>query len=401
VKLASRYDRTTLRMIPRLKAGSRVYALGATIAVVVGFLLSGLAQGLDHWSIDLQIAYFSARKPGQYPRIALVTVDDATLQNRPYTSPVDRQLLGDLIDRLDAAGAKIIGIDFVFDRPTEPDKDKKLIESIHKAKAKIVLSALDGRTPLPQMNREFQADFLKQAARPVGHSYFEENYNPLVPSDRVVRLIAPVSPAFPDHRSFAEVMAAADGHDARPITPYIAWLLPPKNGSETFMSLLAQQVLEGSNGAAKLPLTDLFRDKIVLIGGDFPDRDQHLTPLSVTRSQRFSGVSIHAQILAQLLDHRSIGPPPLPIAILIMVIAACGGIWVGRRDPLGHYLFWVRSIGVLGLMIIATVVFTFLGVIFPVTLTLLFLLTGTTLGYHSKRFFYRCFLSLRGHVHEK
>jgi len=374
-------------MFAGLKIRSRVYALGAAIAVVVGFLLGGLAQGLDHWSTDLQVAYFSARKPGQDPRIAVVTVGDAALQNHPYTSPVDRRLLADLIDRLDAAGAKVIGIDFVFDRPTEPDKDRKLLESIRKAKAKIVFSALDGRTPLPQMNREFQANFLMQAARPVGHAYFEENYSPLVPSDRVVRLIAPPSPAFPDHRSFAEVLAAADGHDVRPITPYVAWLLPPKNGSETFMTLSAEQILEGNNGPAKLPLNDLFRDKIVLIGGDFPDRDQHLTPLSVTKSQRFSGISIHAQILSQLLDGRSIGPPPLPIAVLIFAIAACGGIWIGRRDPLGHYLFWIRSIGILGLMIIATVAFAFLGVIFPITLTLIFLLAGTTFGYQSKRFF--------------
>ena len=113
------------------------------------------------------------------------------------------------------------------------------------------------------------------------------------------------------------------------------------------------------------------------------DRDQHLTPLSITNSQRYSGVSIHAQILAQLLDRRSIGPPALPMQMLILVIAACGGIWVGRRDPRGHYLFWVRSVGALGLIIVATMAFTFFGLIFPISLTLLFLLAGTTFGYHS------------------
>ena len=359
-----------------------IYALGATAAVVAGFLLGGLGQGLDHWSTDLQIAYFSARRTEQYPRIALVTVGDATLQDYPYTSPVDRQLIADLVDRLDAAGAKVIGLDFVFDRPTETAKDRSLIESIRKAKAKIVLSALDGRTSLPQKNQEFQADFLMRVGRPIGHSYFEENYNLLVPSDRVIRFIAPPSLAFPEHRSFAEILAAADGHDTRPSTPYISWLLPPKNSSETFMTLLAEQVLERNGGAVHLP-PDLFRDRIVLVGGDFPDRDQHLTPLSITNSQRYSGLSIHAQILAQLLDHRSIGPPALPLEILILIIAACSGIWVGRRDSRGHYLFWVRSVGALGLIIIATTAFTFFGVIFPVTLTLLFLLAGTTFGYHS------------------
>ena len=369
-------------MLAKSKISRIIYALGATIAVVVGFLLGGLGQGLDHWSTDLQIAYFSVRRTEQYPKIAVVTVSDATLKNHPYTSPVDRQLIGNLVDRLDAAGAKIIGLDFVFDRPTETAKDQSLIESIRNAKAKIVLSALDGRTPLPQRNQEFQADFLARAGRPVGHSYFEENHNLLVPSDRVIRLIALPSPAYPEHRSFAEMLAAADGHDTRPSTPYIAWLLPPKNDSETFMTLLAEQVLDQNADAVHLP-PNIFRDRIVLVGGDFPDRDQHLTPLSITNSQRYSGLSIHAQILAQLLDHRSIGPPALPLEILILIAAACSGIWVGRRDSRGHYLFWVRSVGAHGLIIIATTAFTFLGVIFPVTLTLLFLLAGTTFGYHS------------------
>jgi CHASE2 domain-containing sensor protein len=146
------------------------------------------------------------------------------------------------------------------------------------------------------------------------------------------------------------------------------------------MTLLAEQVLD--QNAVHLP-PNIFRDRIVLVGGDFPDRDQHLTPLSITNSQRYSGVSIHAQILAQLLDRRSIGPPALPLQLLILVIAACGGIWVGRRDPRGRYLFWIRSVGALGLIIVATVAFTFFGLIFPISLTLLFLLAGTTFGYHS------------------
>jgi len=198
-------------MLAKSKISRIIYAFGATIAVVVGFLLGGFGQGLEHWSTDLQIAYFSARRTEQYPRIAVVTVSDATLKNYPYTSPVDRQLIGNLVDRLDAAGAKIIGLDFVFDRPTEPAKDQSLIESIRNAKAKIVLSALDGRTPLPQRNQEFQTEFLARAGRPVGHSYFEENHNLLVPSDRVIRLLALPSPAYPEHRSFAEMLAAADG----------------------------------------------------------------------------------------------------------------------------------------------------------------------------------------------
>jgi CHASE2 domain-containing sensor protein len=50
----------------------------------------------------------------------------------------------------------------------------------------------------------------------------------------------------------------------------------------------------------------LLKDKIVLVGGGFADRDRHLTPFSVVDNERVAGVFIHAQILAQLRDGRSI-----------------------------------------------------------------------------------------------
>ena len=312
-------------------------------------------------------------------------VSESALRDYPYTSPVDRQLIADLVDRLDALGAKTIGLDFVFDRPSEPDKDRNLIRSIRSAKANIVLAALDDRTPLPGVSRAFQADFLAQAGRPAGHPYFDENYSPLAMSDRIVRFIAMPLPDDPAQRSFAEALAAADGHDARPRSLYISWLLPPRNGSEVFLTLPAELVLGRSSAAAALPLPNLIRDRIVIVGGDFPDRDQHLTPLSAASSSRYSGIYIHAQILAQLLDGRSVGPLAWPIELLILTLTACGGIWFGRRDRFGHYLFWIRSVGVAGLIAVSAMIFAFLGVIFPITLTLLFLLAGTAFGYHSKR----------------
>ena len=176
----------------------------------------------------------------------------------------------------------------------------------------------------------------------------------------------------------------ADGHEAKPATPYISWLLPPRNGSETFLTLPAEQVLE--RAGATLPLSDLVRDRIVIVGGDFPDRDQHLTPLSAFTSERTSGLFIHAQVLAQLLDGRSIHPLSWPLQLLIVTLAACGGIWFGRRDRFGHRHLWIRSAGVIVLIAISALAFAIFGVIFSITLTLLFLLSGTTFGYYSRRY---------------
>lgn len=374
-----------LRTLGRLRIESPVYATGATVAAVLGFALSGFAQNLEHWSTDLQTAYLSDRRPSQHPRIALVVVNEETLRDHPYTSPVDRAVIAELLEQLESAGAKIIGLDFIFDRPTESAKDSKLIDSIRRAKSQIVLAALDSRSAMPEASRGFQADLLAKTGRPFGHSYFDENHNPLALSDQTIRLMAAASPDDPQRRGFAEVLAAIDGQNTRPDTPVISWLLPPRNGSETFLTLSAEQVL-GREASVSLPLKDLFRDRIVIVGGNFPDRDQHLTPLSVATSERYSGLSIHAQILAQLLDRRSIHWLSWPVEILILTVVACGGIWFGRRDRFGHHHLWIKTGSIAGLIVVSAMTFASLGVIFPITFTLLFLLAGMAFGYHSKRF---------------
>ena len=371
---------------PKLNMNSAVYALGAIVSLGVGFLLSyHFPHGLDHWSTDLKTAYLSERLTTQHPRIALIIVSDRTLEEYPYVSPVDRQLLAELVDRIDQSGAKTIGIDFIFDRPTEPTKDRTLIQSIQRAKVPIVLGALDVRTSLSDRDRAFQANFLAQTKRPVGHLHFDQNHDALVISDHVVRYIAKPSPDQPTQRSFAEILAVTAGHVDPPSSRYISWLLPPKNRSETFLTLSAEQVLGRSNPPIELRLADLFRNRIVLIGGNFADRDRHLTPLSVISEERFSGVFIHAQILAQLLDSRYTRSLSFPIELMVLVIAACIGIWLGRRNRSGHYHLWVESTGVVGLIAISAVAFVFISLVFPITPTLLFLLAGTAFGYHSKR----------------
>jgi len=80
--------------------------------------------------------------------------------------------------------------------------------------------------------------------------------------------------------SFAEQLAQKAGSYPKPKSEYISWLLQPIDHTETFFTLSAEQVL-GKTGGPALPLKDLLGDRIVLIGGNFPDRDQHLIPLSV------------------------------------------------------------------------------------------------------------------------
>jgi hypothetical protein len=98
----------------------------------------------------------------------------------------------------------------------------------------IVLGSVDERMGLPQKHLDYYRNFLAAAERPTGHLYFERRNNLIGISDHVVRKMPE---AIGGQKSFAEVLAKYKRKDAEPHTRRIAWLLPPRDGSETFYEL--------------------------------------------------------------------------------------------------------------------------------------------------------------------
>jgi hypothetical protein len=96
----------------------------------------------------------------------------------------------------------------------------------------IVLGSVDERMGLPQKHLDYYRNFLAAAERPTGHLYFERRNNLIGISDHVVRKMPE---AIGGQKSFAEVLAKYKRKDAEPHTRRIAWLLPPRDGSETFL----------------------------------------------------------------------------------------------------------------------------------------------------------------------
>jgi len=354
-----------------------LFIAGASLALTV---LLHFPHGPEHWSSDLRTAWLSQRPQTQHPRIVLIYVNEATLEPYPYLSPTDRQLLADLVRAVDAVGPKAIGFDFIIDRATEPAKDQALLEAVRTARAPVVLGALD--EPIQASGaKSFQAQFLEKANRDIGHLYLDERHNMLVISDNVVRLMANRTPGQPYQKSFAEVLTSKEGRHAEPRSRYISWLLSPKDNTETFLALTAEIVL--GRTAARLPVPELLRDKIVLIGGNFGDRDQHLTPLSVMSDKRFPGLFVHAQILAQLLDNRWLVTLPWPLQLLVMVLGATLGYWIGRL--VGHNYLIIELVSVGALILVGIVAFAYASLIFPYTGVLLAWLAGIAGGRYSKR----------------
>jgi adenylate cyclase len=371
-------------------SSSRKWTLFArSLLVLIGFLaLSALLHvphDVEHWSADLVTSKFSRKLSTQHPDIALVYIRNKTLDPYPYLSPIDRGLLSDLVKVVDQAGAKVIGLDVILDRPTEPAKDQALRDTIHSSNAKLVLGVTEENN---EVSRSQSGYFLADAGekRPdTGFIYFGEHRSRLIVSDHVIRVMDE-RPEVPKgsargpltNTTFAEALAKAAGREFKPSSRYISWLLPPRNGAETFLTLAAEDVL--GRTSAHLPISDLLRGKIVLIGGDFDDRDQHLTPLSVTRDDFFSGLFIHAQILAQLLAKRSVQELSLPVGLLIALAAGLIGFVLGRRS--GHYHLWLELGSVATLVLAGILAFTLLDVIIPFNLILIVCLAAAAAGHY-------------------
>jgi CHASE2 domain-containing sensor protein len=167
-------------------------------------------------------------------------VTDTTLQDYPYASPIDRKLLADLVQAIDDAGAKKIGVDVVLDRPTKIDKDRVLLDQLRDARARVVLGVIDDRTLMSEAARKFQANALALTKRAAGHLYFHGHHSPVVISDNVVRQVAETTGQL---KSFAEVLTEDETSYRLSKSARISWLLTPGDNTETFLTLPAESVL--------------------------------------------------------------------------------------------------------------------------------------------------------------
>jgi len=239
-----------------------------------------------------------------------VAVDYLSLSEYPYEMPLDRGLLAQVVRMLDGAGAKAIGLDFIFDRPS--DNDALLVDAIRNAQAPVVLGAIDRRMHgIGPYNLAFQQAFFARAGHPpIGHVFLHPEQQGMGQPDQTVRLLPPQGTIDEIPKSFAEALLEASGGRPKDVGELIAWLDPrAEDGAETFNTFLIPPH-RPEDATADVILRPEWRDsirgKVVIVGGNFDDRDRHLTPMSVVDGRRVAGALIQAQILAQLIDGRAL-----------------------------------------------------------------------------------------------
>jgi adenylate cyclase len=346
----------------------------SSLAVIAGLLFApGFAPWVlryEHWTADWRTAYLSDRAVAPNARIAVVTIDDETLKDLP-SSPIDRGLLADLVAGIKEAGARAIGLDILFYKPTDDRKDARLVDALKAAP--VILGATDerGKSELKPFQWDFQTTFLDKVGQPAG--YLNLRYE----SDGVVRYAARPLPGSRYPKSFARLLAEAGGKDATDTGDPIPWIRDPGDGTPAFLTIPAQDVLAKSGSA----ISNL-RDRIVLVGGDFQNRDRHRVPLSVRDGEDMTGLMIHARILAGMLDRGSAVAELTPevarwLLIGIGSIGFCLG-WLLWQSNVLSLLRW--TLATLLLLAIDALCFRVFHLLMPFTLALLMWFASVTAG---------------------
>jgi len=218
----------------------------------------------------------------------------------------------------------VIGLDVLFDQPTEPEKDAELKATIADLKVPLLVSYTDNPDIVDAAQLEYLNDFVPQPLR----ARAELGTDPV---DGVTRWID-LGRLQRDGRFMPGLAAAVAGRAGAEVPTHpgvldhIIWHGRPNGDTEPFRIFPAHAV-------AVLPAA-WFKDKIVLIGEMVTLTDRHPTPFDIVNRGEMSGIEIQANAVSQLVtgEHaRHLGSPG-EIA-LVLTLTGLGGLYgmVNRR----------------------------------------------------------------------
>lgn len=305
-------------------------ALAGLIALALA-TLSPQVVSFEHSISKVRTFLLSTRPAHAVADVVIVYVDEKSLAPYPYLTPIDRAHLSAVLEKIAAAKPRVIAIDILFDRASEPAKDEHLAQVLRALAVPVVL-AFDGSDTI----RSFEREFKSASGRPGGYADLATTG-----SD-----VTHVPPSIRGQCSFAELTVAQSmRRDCAPSKFYrrIDWLLEPHDGSQTFLQIPSSYVLSHANPA-------FLRGKIVLLGGQFRGVDRHATPTA--KDDDTPGIWIQAQIIQQILDARArhdLGAVGEGIASL--AAGALGALVAAHRfsRARGALVATVSGLGIIGL----------------------------------------------------
>ena len=289
--------RPTKAMRARASASKFVMAAvavaSACVAIAAVNLFAPLASA-DRFLRDLEIARFTPVEM-QDPRVVVVAVTEDTLRSFTYRSPIDRGYLSGLLTTLAAKKPRAIGLDVLFDQPTEEAKDAALRATLRDIEVPLVVAYADVASVTDAEQLAFLDGFVPADKRAYVNLAKDQ-------SD-TVRWIFP-GKAAKDGRyipSFSRALAEAAGAKTSAGIIELDWRGKPADQPYAFAEYPA---LVPADAVAVLP-DEWFAGKIVLVGSDVTLTDRHRTPianLDDSGSGMMPGIIVQAHAISQLIN---------------------------------------------------------------------------------------------------
>ena len=238
--------------------------LSAIVAIVVVDKFVVLTSA-DKFIQDWEVSFLTQPKPVDND-IVIAAIKEDTLEGFQYRAPIDRAFLNNLLIKIAAAKPKAIGLDLLFDQPTEIEKDDLLRATIAHLPVPLVISYTEEPSIVSPQQLAYLRGFVPPGRRAMPN-LAKDQYG-------TVRSIYPGARDSHGHfiPGFERALAAYGGVETPPISVPIVWTKPPPGESSAFLELHAQ--------VASLFPAATFADKIVLIGSDVTLDDRHRTPFS-------------------------------------------------------------------------------------------------------------------------
>ncbi|MGH6720234.1 MAG: CHASE2 domain-containing protein [Alphaproteobacteria bacterium] len=253
--------------------------------------------------------------------VVIIAIRETSLAGLPYLSPIDRGLLAGAVEALGRAGVRAVGLDVLVDRPTEPDKDARLRRALLGFPGPVVVAYADATHGLSPDGAQYLRAFSDGLGRGWPNVIRDGK-------DGTVRWLTTTLDVAGDVRlGFAAALATALGYPVPEGRPRLDYRVGGAVGESPFRIFPIEAV-------GLLP-KDWIAGRVALIGADFRDTDRIRAPKAVVygaTAGMIPGVVVHAHMLAQIIDGRSV--PELGfagrLAVAFVAVAAGLGLAVAR-----------------------------------------------------------------------
>lgn len=279
-------------------------------------------------------AYYAADLVEEDQRVVLVVYTDQTLIAARKRSPLDRGLLAKTLRNLDRLEPKAIGIDILFDQPQ--DEDEELIAALRGMNTPVAVAYAAQATNPDDIGWE-QQQYLDAFMGRLAGSKARPASIRLDNTFGATRLWPDLQEGLPP--LLGRAMLEDAGEPATAFAGYegaIDYRRPKFKDAPLFPP--AQIDLFVDPDPEILPfLKEQYGGKYILIGGDIVDYDRVETTFTSINGEVPAGISVHAEIIAQMLDGRVLQPIPQwvlwAMAVLVVLSAALTALleWPARR----------------------------------------------------------------------